>query len=187
MPHIGFGSRGRHLDRVPGAVYFDLATWHLINTVYAINRVIDLKHMVNMYADEHLHRRLITVLEKRLGHELAARAEGAKIDVAMTGTATIDLARVEAGLAAHFDEGRQRTALAGRMESIVNAAHETLRLAGVQAEEVGALYFTGGSTGLGALTHAIGTTAPAARRVTGDRFASVVSGLGVYAERRFIQ
>lgn len=185
MPHLGFGSRGRHLDRVPGAVYFDLATWHLINNVYAVNRVIELQQMVTMYADEHLHRRLMTVLDRRLGHELAARAEGAKIDVAMTGAADIDLSHVEAGLTARFDEACQSAALAARMESIVGAARETLRQAGVKAEEVGALYFTGGSTGLGALTHAIGTTAPAARRVTGDRFASVVSGLGVYAERRF--
>ena len=35
MPHIGLGSPGRQLSIVPGAVYFDLATWHLINTVYA--------------------------------------------------------------------------------------------------------------------------------------------------------
>lgn len=185
MPHLGFGSRGKHLERVPGAVYFDLATWHLINTVYAVNRVIDLKHMVGMYADEHLHGRLMTVLDKRLGHELAARAEGAKIDVALTNAAQIDLSRVEAGLTAQFDEARQRAVLAGKMDKIVDAARETLRMAGVQAVEVGALYFTGGSTGLAALTQAIGTTVPAARRVTGDRFASVVSGLGVYAQRRF--
>jgi hypothetical chaperone protein len=185
MPHIGFGSRGRQLERVPGAVYFDLSTWHLINTVYAPNRVIELKHMVNMYADQRMHRRLVRVLERRLGHELAARAEGAKIDVALTGSAAIDLSHVEVELTAHFDEPRQRVALADKMEKIVDAARETLRQAGLKGEDVGALYFTGGSTGLDALTQAIGTTAPNARRVTGDRFASVVSGLGVYAQRRF--
>ena len=41
MPELGFGSRGRQQARVPGAVYFDLATWHLINTVYAANRVVE--------------------------------------------------------------------------------------------------------------------------------------------------
>src|SRR5258706_446542 len=92
---------------------------------------------------------------------------------------------VESGLHPTFDEGRQRLALAERLDSIVAAARETLQQAGIDAAAVGALYFTGGSTGLTALTEAIAAVVPAARRVSGDRFASVASGLGGYASRRF--
>ncbi|MDX2220596.1 MAG: Hsp70 family protein [Burkholderiales bacterium] len=185
MPVIGFGSPGRQQSVVPGAVYFDLATWHLINTVYAPNRIIELRQMVNMYANIRHHERLMRVLERKLGHELAARAEQAKIDVALTTRAEIDLSHVEADLTANFDEPRQSRSLADKLTKIVDAAKETLRLANIRNEDVGALYFTGGSTGLRSLTDALAAVVPNAERVTGDRFASVVSGLGVYAARRF--
>jgi hypothetical chaperone protein len=47
------------------------------------------------------------------------------------------------------------------------------------------LYFTGGSTGLAALSRRIAAAFPQARVVRGDRFASVAQGLGVHAARRF--
>ncbi|MBL8522302.1 MAG: Hsp70 family protein, partial [Betaproteobacteria bacterium] len=58
MPELGFGSSGPGGRRVPGKVYFDLATWHLINTVYAHNRVIELREMASMYSDATRYRRL---------------------------------------------------------------------------------------------------------------------------------
>jgi hypothetical chaperone protein len=189
MPKLGLGSPTRVAmsgpSRVPSATYFDLATWHLINTVYTPNRIIELRQMAGMYSDSAMHRRLMTVVEKRLGHELAAKAEAAKIDVAQTGVAEIDLTSIESSLLAHSDASQQRAALAAEMTKIVAAASETLRLADLRPEAIGALYFTGGSTGFGALTDAIAAVVPAANRVTGDRFSSVVSGLGVHASRHF--
>jgi len=53
--------------------------------------------------------------------------------------------------------------------------------------KISAIYFTGGSTGLGFLTERIAAQFPQARPVSGDRFSSVASGLGIYAQRRFGQ
>ena len=77
---------------VPSGVYFDLATWHLINTVYAPARLAELRGMKSWYAEPRHHARLMTALTERLGHALAAAAEQAKIDVAVNGAAQIDLA-----------------------------------------------------------------------------------------------
>ena len=54
-------------------------------------------------------------------------------------------------------------------------------------ERVDALYFTGGSTGLKPLADRIAARFPHARVVRGNRFASVVQGLGVHAQRLFGQ
>ena len=62
---------------------------------------------------------------------------------------------------------------------------EAVRRAQVADAAVDALYFTGGSTGLAALTARIGAAFPRAQRVSGDRFASVAGGLGIYARRLF--
>src|SRR5664280_2988482 len=85
---------------------------------------------------------------ERLGHDLLARAEAAKIAVAEGGAAVIDLQRVEAGLAASLDEGRAQAALDADLERIVAAARRTVADAGLAVEAIDALYFTGGSTGL---------------------------------------
>ena len=187
---LGYGafgpSQGGAVPReVPSAVYFDLATWHLINTVYAPQRVAELRGMRGFYADAAQHRRLMTVVEQRLGHALAARAEQAKIDVADGGAATIDLDCVDGGLALRLDEPGALAAIEADVERIVAAALEALRQAGLEAERIDALFLTGGSTGLRLLTQRIAAGFPAARVVRGDRFASVVTGLGLHARRVF--
>ena len=170
---------------VPSAVYFDLATWHLINTVYQPARVAELRAMRSFYADPAQHRRLMSVVGQRLGHELLARAESAKITVAEGGTTTIDLGQIETGLSAGFDEARAREALDADLDRIVAAARATAAQAGLDAGAIDALYFTGGSTGLRLLADRLQQAFPAARPVRGDRFASVATGLALHAARRF--
>ncbi len=170
---------------VPSAVYFDLATWHLINTVYSPQRVAELRGMRTFYADPRHHARLMTVLTERLGHELVARAEAAKIAVADGGQTWIDLALVEQGLGVSLDETRALAAIDDDIARIVAAARTAVARAGLKAPQIDALYFTGGSTGLRLLAGRIAAAFPEARAVRGDRFASVASGLGLHAARCF--
>ena len=172
---------GEAAREVPHGVYFDLATWHLINTVYAPARLAELRGMRTWYADPTHHARLMRVVTQRLGHALAAAAEQAKIDVAQQGQAQIDLAAVEAGLAASLHEARAAAAIEADLARIVEAASETARRAGVAPEGVDVLYFTGGSTGLTPLVDRIAARFPAAAGVRGDRYASVAQGLGLHA------
>ena len=188
MPHLGLGAPGpaAHGAReVPSAIYHDLATWHLINTCYRPQRVAELRSIAGWYADATLHRRLMRVLDARLGHDLAARSEAAKIEAASAGQARIDLARVEPGLEATLGEAEALRALDADIERIVDAAEQTVRDAGIDAASVDALYFTGGSTGLAPLTRRLAAAFPQARPVHGDRLGSVASGLGVFAGRVF--
>jgi hypothetical chaperone protein len=189
MPLLGLGSEGRSESgasvRVPNAIYHALSTWHLINTVYLPNRLIELRQMASLYVDQQMHRRLTTVLELRLGHALAAMAEAAKIDVSMHGAAAFDLSMVEAGLAGRFDALRQQAALAAAIERIAAAARQAIAQAGLSPSKINALYFTGGSTALASLSGAIAAVVPDAAQVEGDRFTSVASGLALDAARRF--
>jgi hypothetical chaperone protein len=190
LPLLGHGSRraarpgdapGQLQPELPSGIYFDLATWHLINTVYAPARLAELRQMKAWYADPRHHTRLLTVLEDRLGHALAAAAEGAKIEVAQQGLAAIDLGLVEPGLATLLREAQAAAALEADLTAIVEAAVDTVRRAGVAPTAVQDLYFTGGSTGLAQLVERIAAQFPAAQRVRGDRFSSVAQGLGLHA------
>ena len=166
-------------------MYFDLATWHLINTVYQPQRVAELRAMRAFYGDARHHRRLLAVIDGRFGHELLARAEAAKIEVAADAPAHVDLALIEPGLSVTLTEGQAGAAIESELERIVAAAQQTVADAGLRAADVDALYFTGGSTGLRPLAQRIRAAFGAARAVSGDRFASVARGLGVHAARRF--
>lgn len=170
---------------VPSGIYFDLATWHLINTCYSPQRLAELRSMRSFYADLRQHQRLMTVLEERLGHELATRAEEAKIAVAGGGDCQIDLGLIESGLQVQLGEAAAVQALQADIERIAQAGRETVAQAGLRPDQVDALYFTGGSTGLRLLAERIAADYPGARQVRGDRFASVATGLGLHAARLF--
>ena len=185
LPSCGYRSLGPTGREVPNKVYFDLATWHLINTVYVPSRVAELARMKSFYAELPLHARLMTVLRSRLGHALVAQAEAAKIAVAEGGDTTLNLAAIDAGLQVGLSARQAIDALDADLQRIVDAADETLRQAGVAREQVDALFFTGGSTGLAPLAQRIAARFPAAEVVRGDRFASVAQGLGVHALRLF--
>jgi len=185
LPACGFKAVGPTGREVPSKVYFDLATWHLINTVYAPARVAELARMKSFYSDLQHHARLMTVVTERLGHALIGQAEAAKIAVAEGGHTTLDLGLLQKGLQAALTETQAIEAVEADLKRIVAAADDTLIQAGVAREQVSALYFTGGSTGLKPLAQRIAARFPAARVVRGDRFASVAQGLGVHARRVF--
>jgi hypothetical chaperone protein len=190
LGELGYGAYGPSINgapprEVPSGVYFDLATWHLINTVYTPQRVAELRQMKVFYAEPRHHRRLMSVVTHRLGHELAARAEQAKIDVAEGGDTVIDLGHVERHLRTRLTERAAVDAIEGDLDRIVDAARHTVAQAGVPAQRIDTLYFTGGSTGLRLLAQKIAAAFPSARPVRGDRFASVATGLGLHAQRCF--
>ena len=191
LPEYGYGASGpRPADgaaarEVPSGVYFDLATWHLINTVYNPQRVAELRNMRGFYAEPLHHDRLMTVVTERLGHELAAGAEAAKIAVADGGDTQIDLSHTERGLQVPLAEPYAVAAIDSDIERIVATARRTAADAGLAPDQIDALYFTGGSTGLRLLAQRIAAAFPSARAVRGDRFASVATGLGLHAQRVF--
>ncbi len=190
MPNLGFGAFGPGLQGqpprpVPSRVYFDLTTWHLINAVYQPQRVAELKAMGDFYGDVRHHQRLLKVVAERLGHALIGEAEAAKIAVAAGGHCAIDLHLIEKSLSQPFDDVQAEQALRDDMARIIQCAHEAVQMAGIKASDIGALFFTGGSTGLKLLTDQLEAAFPTARAVRGDRLASVATGLGLHAARLF--
>lgn len=185
MPHLGMGSLGETGKPVPIQTYFELATWHRINFLYSPRALADAQTLRSFFADTRLHERLLKVLREREGHRIAGLVEEAKVATAEGGAASIPLEFIEAGLSARLDEAVLLQALSKPVGRIAEIARSTVRDAGLQPDQVDALYFTGGSTGLGSLRNAIASVFPSSRIVTGDKFASVAAGLGLHAAKLF--
>jgi hypothetical chaperone protein len=185
MPSLGLGTAGIGGKPIPAYIYFELATWHKINFLYTPRALAEAETLQPFYLDRALHRRLMKVLRNREGHRIAGLVEAAKVAVSENGATTLDLGFVEDTLTVAVDTAKLDLAVHASVEKITATALATVQDAGLTAADIDAVYFTGGSTQLRALRHAIGAAFSNSEAIAGDAFASVARGLGVYATRAF--
>jgi hypothetical chaperone protein len=185
MPTLGHGTIGPTGKPVPSLPYFDLSTWHRINLLYTTKFQTVLRELGAFFDDPVPYRRLVRVIDKRLGHGLLGRTEQAKIELSDAARAVIPLDLVEPGIAVEVRADELVALLADQLARLVQVGRSTVTAAGLAPGAIATLYFTGGSSGMLALRQAFGAAFPASRVVVGDLFGSVVSGLGLDAARRF--
>jgi hypothetical chaperone protein len=178
MPLLGFRHRGPRDREVPSPVFFDLATWHLINWLYTPAMRQHAAGLRTSYGDARLHARLMTVLDERLGHRLASAVEQAKIESSLaSGSADIDLSAIESGLHARLAAPDLERHLAPLLDEVVQCAHECVQRAGVHPSALQAVYLTGGSSALRPFQQALARGFPGTELVEGDLFGGVACGL----------
>jgi len=185
MPTLGYRTVGAKGRVVPSFVYFDLSTWHRINLLYLPKFLGTLRELQAFFTDPQPYRRLVHVVERRLGHELLGQTEAAKIELSESTHAKLDLGAIEAGLAVAASRAELLELLGDMLARLVEVGTATVTAAGLTKADVSTLYFTGGSSGMTALRDAFAKAYPDSRVVVGDLFGSVVSGLGIDAGRRF--
>jgi hypothetical chaperone protein len=105
--------------------------------------------------------------------------------VAESRSTRIALEQVERGLDIEVSEAGVIACVEDDMARIAEASLQTVAMAGLEAAQVDAVYFTGGSTGLAPLAQRIAGQFASAQVVRGHRFASVAQGLGHHAHRQF--
>jgi hypothetical chaperone protein len=185
MPHLGYHTLvGEKRLPMPRHIYHDLATWHLIPSVYTPSNLSYLRQVLPTAEEPHLIQRLIEVLVDRKGHHIASEVEAAKI-------ALSDHKRVS--LQIPLREPIETPVTAGDLDNavhedalrIVHAIDVCLQAADVKGGEIQSVFLTGGSTAIAEVRRLILQRVPNARPVTGDMFGSVGLGLAIDAERRF--
>jgi hypothetical chaperone protein len=178
MPLLGLGHAGPTGREVPSGVFFDLSTWHPINWLYtpvAMRRAADLR--VD-YSDPALHRRLMHVLEDRLGHRIASEVEAAKIRTSISDAPThIELGFVEEGLAPVLSSRETAADLDSLLHDVVACGHECVKRAGLAAGRLDGLYLTGGSSALRPFQQMLRREFPRSELIVGDLFGGVAAGL----------
>ncbi|BEU94824.1 Hsp70 family protein [Acidovorax sp. DW039] len=182
MPLLGFRHTGPSGREVPSRVFFDLSTWHLIQWLYSPKALRDAQGLRSDYSEPRLHARLMTVLNERLGHRLANTVEQAKIAASVSdGDAPIPLEWIEPALASSVTPAGLAEHLQSPLEQVVACAQQCVQDAGLQMNELQAIYLTGGSSALRPLRHALRVAFPHTPQVEGDLFGGVAMGLAVAA------
>jgi len=183
MPLLGYGHLGPDTREVPNRVFFDLATWHLINWQYQPKAMAQAKALQTNYTDTRLHDRLMRVLTERYGHHMAHDVEQAKIRCSQANSDTaIDLSYLEANLAASLNTADLHAHLAQLLANTVACARECVQRANLTHGKPDAIYLTGGSSALRTFQEALQNEFAGVPLVEGDLFGGVASGL-VYGQQ----
>ncbi|MFV9684184.1 Hsp70 family protein [Pseudomonas sp. NY15367] len=185
MPLFGYGSRMKSDAFMPTSYHLNLATWHTINALYAQKTQLALQNMRYDIVDTTGIDRLFGLIEQRAGHWLAMQVEESKIALSEQDARPIDLSRVEPGLVAELTRPLFENAIEPLLERIRASLTHLLADAGIAAEQVDTLFFTGGSSGVPALRQSVAAMLPNARSVEGNTFGSIGSGLAIEAKKRY--
>jgi hypothetical chaperone protein len=125
------------------------------------------------------------VIDEQRGHTLAMEVEEAKIALAGKRQASVPLEWVAPGLNAAVG----RPDLVGHTrqlaERIAARVKNCLAQARLSADDIDAVFLTGGSVRLAHVRKAITQAVPSARIVEGDTFGAVGKGLTIEALRRY--
>jgi hypothetical chaperone protein len=97
----------------------------------------------------------------------------------------MDLSRIGAANEVLLQRAIFDQAIAALVDRIGETVNKLLRDAGVAAEQVDTVFFTGGSSGVPLLRQSVGELLPKALRVEGDLFGSIGAGLAIDAARKF--
>jgi hypothetical chaperone protein len=185
MPLLGYGSALVSGAPVPSSYYFNLATWHTINQAYTRKSVAQLEDLARDAAEPAKLGRLRKLIDERAGHWLAMQVEEAKIGLSGTPLVDLDLDRLSPPERLQVERAVFEAAIAGLVDQVGATVQGLLGEAGVAAEQVDTVFFTGGSSGVALLRERIAAIVPQARRVEGDLFGSIGSGLAIDAARKF--
>jgi hypothetical chaperone protein len=184
MPQLGLGSLLKSGLQVPSSPYFNLATWHTIHQAYTRKAWAQIAEVALTAADPSRLQALQRLVQQRDGHWLAMQVEDAKIALSSQPQAELDLGRIGMGRVALarpvFDDS-----ISLLVERISQTVSHLLRGAGVRADQVQTVFFTGGASGVPLLRETVAALLPQAARVEGDLFGSIGAGLAIDAARRF--
>lgn len=185
MPLFGYRSLLKNQREMPSSIFFDLATWHSINSAYTYRVLTEQKRFAFDAQEPEKSARLLTLIEKRAGHWLANEVEQAKIALSDQERTELALDHIEDGLRLPLTRDELEVATAGLVGKIEAKLAAILRDAGVAPEDIDTIFFTGGASGVPRLRHRIAALLPAARPVEGDLFGSIGAGLAIEAARRY--
>ncbi|MFZ2269213.1 MAG: Hsp70 family protein [Azonexus sp.] len=185
MPSLGYRGQLKNGREMPASIYFNLATWHSINFAYARPVWVEQQRLLLDALQPEQLQRLLALIRERAGHWLADQVEQAKIALSAGETTPLSLQRFAPGEQMLLSRSEFELASASLVGKVEGAVAHLLQQAGLAAQGIDTIFFTGGSSGIPQLRRRIAALLPSARVVEGDLFGSIGAGLAVDAARRY--
>ncbi|MFO1257558.1 MAG: Hsp70 family protein [Gammaproteobacteria bacterium] len=185
MPLLGKGSsilgmNGAKLE-MPASLYYDLTSWHLLNNLYSIENINNIKKLYLSSLQKPLIQRVINVLQHNLGHYLLQAAEDSKIRLSSCLTDNMDISKVEHDLHVLITRNDFDSYCHDLVNGLYNTIQATLTIAGVSANQIDSVFLTGGTTQIPSVKSMIRNILPNSQLIVGDIYGSVAKGLAIAA------
>ncbi|WP_420546803.1 Hsp70 family protein [Curvivirga sp.] len=189
MPNFGRGhvlklgmSQGEVL--APNKFYSDLSSWPMIPFSYSLDNIKLVKEMVKQAYEPEYFKRLLTILEERLGHDLAFAAEKTKIDLNGSDTTVdVDLGFIERELSFSVLQDDFNASMLTFQDKIEAAICDCIGLGDITADQVQNVVLVGGSSSMNFVKKAIGNRLPHAATRQEAIFTAISDGLAVRASQ----
>ena len=186
MPLLGLGTELVDPSLpMPKSTYADLAWWPTINLTYTSKVLREAGEVHRLAVEPDKTARLLTVLNKHLGHRIAFEVEAGKIALTEQAKASIALGFIEAGVEAPATREIFEEAIDRELMRLRIAVWDCLALADLQDTDVDTVFMTGGSSLVPAVEAVIAAEMPSATFKRGDDFLSVALGLTLEAQKRY--
>lgn len=189
MPLLGRGTQlkkmfGTGTTPTPPAIFNDLATWEKIPFLYTAQNKRMAKEMAQQAQEPAKLNRLVNVLERELGHELAFAVERGKI-AANSGddTANVSLDLIEDGLTAGLSPRALIQILSQYAAALHDGAQRTLEIADLGTAQVDRIIYVGGSSLMSIVPDSMKALFPSAQHEFSEVFTAVTDGLAIASER----
>ncbi len=188
MPQLGLGSEMRGMSgniQVPNSFYYDLTTWHTINSLYTHRTRSELHTIENFALDPKRITRLLNVIEKQAGHKILNEVEQGKCLLSNAEQVNLDFHFIEKEFFLSIERKMFEDFIQNKVEKLVQVVLKTISDSGIKTVDIDSIFFTGGSTQIPMIRSAILEYFPNAEVVQGDVFSSVGKGLIIDAKRKF--
>lgn len=186
MPLLGMHSlmKGSSSDiHVPDAVYHELTSWHLLRNLYTTRAINDIRRVCQVAYEKPLIKRLIEVLVRQEGHRILHIIETAKKQLSESDQVLLDLNFIEEELSTPLTRQQFNALIAEHRTELSKTIQETVSRAGIVAQKIQAIFFTGGTTKIPIIRDDVKQLFPHAKLIYGDVFGSVGLGLTLDAMR----
>ena len=190
MPLLGRGSQlrkliGPGLVAAPNAIFYDLATWEKIPFLYSADKLRMVEDMKRVAQEPEKVERLATVLQDRLGHDLAFAVERGKIKV-NSGEQQVEIAleKIEPGLFALLQKVALQEILRPYSSDLSTGALETVQMADLDPSQVERVIYVGGSSLMTMVSETMTALFPKAAHSFSEVFTAVTDGLALAAGRK---
>jgi hypothetical chaperone protein len=186
MPLLGLGTQLTQKDLpMPKSVYFELATWAMINFVYTHQTEREIRELLKIACEPEKVARLLRTITHRLGHRIAFAVEDAKIALSAMPAVPIGLEFITQGLCTFAARDGFERAVHDKTMALTAMAQRCIADAGLKGADIHTVFFTGGSSRIPAVQRAVARAAPDARPTSGSDLLSVALGLTREAARIF--
>lgn len=170
---------------VPKSIYFDLAEWSQINSVYTYKNINMMKKILKESHNKKFYGRLLDLAENELGHRLLEVVETTKIELTKEEKISINLNFLEDTPIIDILREDFENSIAKNTNIIRKSLEDCLSQAEIGAEKIELVILTGGSTEIPYVQKELQSLFPNAELSQEDKLSSVGLGLAYDSARKF--